>query len=109
MKNKISILVLPDGTPLSKKPHVCIPPSLLWEIHDLVTISGMTNEEAIVHVRKLVPDGYTPYTFVRNTPEYFLHCLRSLVEHFSFVMQLKNIKRLGLILVCTCTFLKLIL
>ena len=96
MKNKISILVLPDGTPLSKKPHVCIPPSLLWEIHDLVTISGMTNEEAIVHVRrKLVPDGYTPYTFVRNTPESFLHCLRSLVGTFLFRHAVKEYQKIG--------------
>ena len=96
MNNKFTILVLPDGTPLSKKPHVCIPPSLLWEIHDLVTISGMTNEQAILHVRqKLVPDGHTPCTFVRNTPESFLHCLRSLVGTYIFRHAVKEYQKIG--------------
>jgi hypothetical protein len=90
------ILVLPDGTPVSEEPHACIPPSLLWEIHDLVTIDGMTRKEAILHVRsKLVPDGYTPCTFVRNTPETFLHCLRSLVGTFLFRHLVEEYKKVG--------------
>ena len=90
------ILVLPNGTPVSEEPHACIPPSLLWEIHDLVTIDSMTRKEAILNVRsKLVPDGYTPCTFVRNTPETFLHCLRSLVGTFSFRHMVEEYKKVG--------------
>ena len=90
------ILVLSDGTPVSEEPHASIPPSLLWEIHDLVTIDGMTRKEAILHVRsKLVPDGHTPCNFVRNTPETFLHCLLSLVGTFFFRHLVEEYKKVG--------------
>jgi aerobic-type carbon monoxide dehydrogenase small subunit (CoxS/CutS family) len=64
------ILVLPDGTPVSEEPHACIPPSLLWEIHDLVTIDGMTRKEAILHVRSKLRHFYTAFA--------------ALLEHFYF-------------------------
>lgn len=56
----------------------------------------MTNEEAITQVRrKLVPDSHNPCTFVRNTPESFLHCLRSLVGTFFFRHAVKEYQKIG--------------
>ena len=57
-----------------------IPPSLILSLHNLQIQNYWTIEDAVTHVRaKLVPDGYTPYPFRRETPETFLDKLRSLV------------------------------
>ena len=54
------ILVLPDGSPKSKKPRDATPASLLLEIHHLIQ-SGITETEAVRLFRqKLVPNGYQP-------------------------------------------------
>lgn len=56
----------------------------------------MTEVEAVGLVRKkLVPNGYQPYPFIRKTPETFLHCLRSLVATFLFRRAVQKLKSDG--------------
>ena len=45
----------------------------------------MSLEDAVTFIRgKLVPDGYTPFPFRRDTPESFLDKLRSVVATNQF-------------------------
>ena len=79
-----SFIVEADGTPVVQRPNPAIPRALILSINQLIG-DGMTEEDAIVHVRgKLVPDGYQVYPFKRNTPETFLHALRSLVGTYLY-------------------------
>ena len=77
-------VVNPDGTPVVARPNPAIPNSLLLQIHNLVE-GGMTWEDAVKYVRgKLVPEGYQPYPFKRNTQETLLYSMRSLVATYLF-------------------------
>lgn len=45
----------------------------------------MSLEDAVTFIRgKLVPGGYTPFLFRRDTPESFLDKLRSVVATYQF-------------------------
>ena len=56
----------------------------MQEIHDLQT-EGLSFEDAIINSRgALVPTGYTPYPFRKDTPESFLDMLRSVVAMYMY-------------------------
>lgn len=65
------------------------------EVHQLIS-SGMTKEDAIRYVRgNLVPQGFQPYPFKRNTPETFLHTLRSVVGTYLYRHTIEEYKQQG--------------
>ncbi|XP_048586226.1 uncharacterized protein LOC116617329, partial [Nematostella vectensis] len=73
------------GRPKVSQPNRHIPDSLITELHSLRTDHNMSLEDAVTYLRgKLVPNGYSPYTFHPNTPESFLDKLRSLVGTYIY-------------------------
>jgi hypothetical protein len=68
-----------NGNPVAVQENSPIPSTVLQEIHDLHT-EGLSFEDAIVNIRgALVPTGYAPYPFRKDTSESFLDILRSVV------------------------------
>lgn len=73
-----------NGNPVAVQENSPIPSTVLQEIHDLHT-EGLSFEDAIVNIRgALVPTGYTPYPFRKDTPESFLDMLRSVVATYMY-------------------------
>lgn len=78
-------IVDPDGKPVVAMPNPDIPDAVILQLHHLRTVDGMSLEDAITNVRgTLVPQGYSPYPFRRDTPESLLDKLRSIVATFKF-------------------------
>lgn len=79
-------LVDPDGKPLTRLQDTDIPHNVISQIHDLrYGDVRMSLEDAVTFVRsKLVPAGYSPYPFRRDTQESLLDKLRSIVATFKF-------------------------
>lgn len=79
-------LVDPDGKPLTRLQDTDIPHNVISQIHDLrYGDVRMSLEDAVTFVRsKLVPAGYSPYPFRRDTPESLLDKFRSIVATFKF-------------------------
>ena len=70
---------------------------MIDELDNLQRNHHMSLEDAVTHVRgKLVPDGYQPYPFRRNTPEHLLDKLRSLIGSYRFQAQINEYKLQGI-------------
>ena len=74
-------LVDPEGKPLTRFPDTDIPHNIISQIHDLrYGDERMSLADAVTFVRsKLVPAGYSPYPFRRDTPESLLDKLHAIV------------------------------
>ena len=81
LSNSISFIsVTNDGTLVVRQRNEMVPPSLILSLHNLQIQNYWAIWDAVTHVRaKLVSDGYTPYTFRRETSETSLDKQRSLV------------------------------
>ena len=78
-------LVGPDGKPIVALPNPDIPDDVIIQLNHLRTVDGMSLEDAITNIRgSLVPQGYSPCPFRRDTPESLLDKLRSLVATYKF-------------------------
>ena len=78
-------LVAPDGKPIVAMPNPDIPDDVIIQLNHLRTVDGMSLEDAITNIRgNLVPQGYSPCPFRRDTPESLLDKLRSLVTTYKF-------------------------
>ena len=72
----------PDGNPVVSRPNKAIPGHVVLKLNELIN-GGMRLEDAVTCIRgKLIPHGYTPYLFRKNTDESLLNKLRSIVETF---------------------------
>lgn len=84
-----------NGVPTAETPNSDIPASLLLEINDLQN-SGLSFEDAVVNVRgSLVPEGYVPNTFRKDTPDSFLDILRSSVATYVYRDTIKSLHSNG--------------
>lgn len=84
-----------NGVPTAETPNSAIPASLLLEINDLQN-SGLSFEDAVVNVRgSLVPEGYVPNTFRKDTPESFLDMPRSIVATYVYRDTIKSLHSNG--------------
>ena len=67
------------------EPNPDIPDTVILQLHQLRTVDKMSLEDAVTHIRgSLVPQGYSPYPFRRDTPESLLDKLRSVVATYRF-------------------------
>ena len=67
------------------RPNPAIPPDVIFQLSELRNNQMMSLEDAITFIRgKLVPEGYMPYPFRRDTPESLLDKLRSVVATYQF-------------------------
>lgn len=83
--SKSCLLVDVNGHPIVARPNPAIPRSVIFQMSDLRNNQMMSLEDAVTFIRgKLVPDGYTPFPFRRDTPESFLDKLRSVVATNQF-------------------------
>ncbi|XP_062569843.1 uncharacterized protein LOC134231906 [Saccostrea cucullata] len=84
-----------NGIPFSTTPNSAIPTDLIGKLHELQN-GGLSFEDAIVNIRgSLVPEGYTPYPFRKDTPESFLDKMRSIVATFIYKDAIKTLKQEG--------------
>ena len=81
-----------NGTPVVDKPLAAIPTNVILEVHNMIS-NGMTKQAAVSCIRQgLIPKGYTPHTFRRNTPESYLDMLRSIVATYLYRDQIDQLK-----------------
>ena len=67
------------------RPNSAIPHEIIFQLHELRNNQLLSLEDAVTFVRgKLVPDGYAPYPFRKDTPESLLDKLRSVVATYQF-------------------------
>ena len=79
------LTVDPDGKPVVVTPNPDIPDAVILHLHQLRTGDGMSLEDAVTNVRgSLVPQGYSPFHFRRDTPESLLDKLHSIVATYRF-------------------------
>ncbi|KAK3739432.1 hypothetical protein QZH41_015586 [Actinostola sp. cb2023] len=83
-KSLLDMLVQVDvdiyGSSIVNRPNPVIPNQLIQKLHELRTVNGLSLEDAVTNIRgSLVPDGYTPYPFKKDTEESLLDMLRSIV------------------------------
>lgn len=84
-----------NGLPVAELPNKAVPPSALLEIVELLN-DGLTFEDAITNLRgRLVPDGYTPYPFRRDTPESTLDKYRSLMATYYYRHRIEELNQAG--------------
>ena len=73
---------IPDGNPVVSRPNKAIPGHVVLKLNELI-YGGMRLEDVVTCIRgKLIPPGYTPHPFSKNTDESLLNKLRSIVETF---------------------------
>lgn len=86
-----------DGTPQTVSNHPAIPANMIILLHNLRYAQGMTLEDAITFIRgSLVPDGYQPHTFRKDTPETMLDKLRSIVATCVYRHTIHEFKQKGI-------------
>ena len=74
-----------NGLPVVAHPNSVIPHEVIFQLHELRNNQMLSLEDAVTFVRgKLVPDGYAPYPFRKDTPESLLDKLRSVVATYQF-------------------------
>ena len=84
--------VAPDGSPIVARPNTAIPQHVVFELHEIIN-SGLRLEDAVTYIRgKLVPPGYTPHPFRKNTDESLLDKLRSIVATYTFRSMVRELK-----------------
>ncbi|XP_021363619.1 uncharacterized protein LOC110456903 isoform X1 [Mizuhopecten yessoensis] len=84
-----------NGIPFAELPNEYIPSYVLLDMVDMLN-DGLTFEDSIVYLcGKLVPEGYTPYPFRRDTPESFIDRLRSLVSTYVYRHTVSSLKSEG--------------
>ena len=84
-----------DGSPIVARPNSAIPDHVVLQPHGLIH-SGLGVEDALTCMRgRLVPAGYTPYPFRRNTEESLLDKLRSLVATYTFRHMVQELQEEG--------------
>ena len=75
----------PDGTPIVRRPNDAIPGDLITDLFNLQVRDRLSLPDAIANIRgTLIPPGYTPWPFRRDTPESMLDMLRSIVATYEF-------------------------
>ena len=85
------------GTPQTAANHPAIPGEVILRLHNLRFAEGMTLEDAVTVIRGgLVPDGYEPYPFRKNTPESLLDKLRSIVATYMYRRTIKELQLEGI-------------
>ena len=91
-----SISVTADGEPVVSIANAHIPITVKLELFRMVTVQGMTTEDAVTcHRGSLVPSPHTAYPFRRNTPETFLDKLRSIIATYIFRNRISEWKSKG--------------
>ena len=74
-----------NGLPVVARPNSAIPHEVIFQFNELRNNQLLSLEDAVTFVRgKLVPDGYAPYPFRKDTPESLLDKLRSVVATYQF-------------------------
>lgn len=74
-----------NGLPIVARPNSAIPHEVIFQLHALRNNQLLTLEDAVTFVRgNLVPEGYAPYPFRKDTPESLLDKLRSVVVTHQF-------------------------
>ena len=87
------------GTPQTAANHPAIPGEVILRLYNLRFAEGMTLEDAVTVIRSdLVPEGYEPYPFCKNTPESLLDKLRSIVATYMYRHTIKELQLEELIL-----------
>ena len=87
--------VAADGSPIVTRPNSAIPDHVVLQLDELIH-SGLSVEDAVTYIRgKLVPAGYTPYPFRKNTEESLLDKLRSLVATYTFRNRVRELQDEG--------------
>lgn len=85
----------PDGNPIVCRSNRAIPNHVLLEMNELIA-GGMRLEDAVTYIRgKLVPPGYVPHPFRKNTHESLLDKLRSIVATYTFRSHIKELQQEG--------------
>lgn len=85
----------PDGSPVVARPNSAIPDDVIFELDELLN-NGLRLEDALTYMRgELVPPGYTPHPFRKNTPESLSDKLRSVVGTYTFRGMVKTLKQEG--------------
>ena len=76
--------------------HEAIPAHVVFQIFELVEGQKLSREESLARVRsQLVPEGYEPHPFRKNTPESHLDRLRSVVATYLFRHSICCLQREG--------------
>lgn len=89
-------IVAADGSPRTAVNHPAIPDHVILQLHNLRFRQGMTFEDAITFIRgSLVPNGYAPYPFRKDTPESLLDKLRSIVGTFMYRNSIEELLQQG--------------
>jgi len=66
--------VTPDGNLVVTRLNPHIQPQVIVDLHILRSAHHLSLEDALTNVRsRMVPNGYTPCPFRKNTPESKLH------------------------------------
>ena len=85
-----------DGTPQTVSNNPAIPASVIVQLHNLRHAQGMTLEDAITFMRgSLIPHGYQPYPFRKDTQETMLDKLRSIVATFVYRHTIQEFQQEG--------------
>ena len=85
-------------------PNPDIPDDVIIQLNHLRTVDGMSLEDAITNIRgNLIPQGYSPCPFRRDTPESLLDKLRSLVATYKFRAIVSYWKERGADFCCICS------
>lgn len=81
-----------DGTPHVRRVNDAIPHDVITKLFDLQFEDNLSLQDAIANIRgSLVPDGYTPWPFKRDTPESMLDMLRFIVGTYEFCHTIKSL------------------
>lgn len=84
-----------DGSPVVARPNSVIPNHVILELDELIN-GGLCLEDAVTYIRgRLVPAGYTPYPFRKNTEESLLDKLRSVVATYTFRHRIRELQEEG--------------
>ena len=84
------------GIPMTASNHPAIPADIVLQLHNLRFAEGMILEDAVTANRgSLVPEGYAPYPFRKDTPESLLDKLRSIVATFVYKHAVSKMRQEG--------------
>ena len=85
-----------DGHIIAACPVDGIPATIIQDLHNMQIVQGMSLKVAISAIRQsLVPSGYTPFPFRKDTPESFLDMLHSIVATLLYRKSLEDLKNKG--------------